>query len=312
MQARRLPKRNAISTMLPNEIIRRSMDLPFLLLLFLHPLFLPSSRCQLVVNVRNSGGEIIQEAISANTTEETVKLEFRKPDGTLITQFIDYASEVQIFRMITMAEEERGQRGDAYHVLCHVIRFSKSDFISADAMSKLRQKNPGAIRTPEEDKGLETFLMDSRISIGANAANNISPHINSLCGEAPHSTYVREQDLRLIAKILNKEYRDLAAAKHSIPRLKNYNINNMNNDNVANETAYLDTEPKCRDVKDWSAPCYCQWEMCIGWYPCGLKYCRGKDGNGKVVSYRCGIKTCQKCRYFTYQTKRKELCWWDE
>ena len=66
----------------------------------------------------------------------------------------------------------------ASKVLCHVIRFSKSDFISADAMSKLRQKNPGAIRTPEEDKGLETFLMDSRISVGANAANAISPHIN--------------------------------------------------------------------------------------------------------------------------------------
>lgn len=271
-------------------------------------LFLLSFSCgQLVVNVRNSGGEIIQEAISANTTEETVKLEFRKPDGSLITQLIDFASEVQIFRMITMAEEEKGQRGDAYHVLCHVIRFSKSDFISADAMSKLRQKNPGAIRTPEEDKGLETFLMDSRISVGANAANAISPHINSLCGEASHSTYVREQDLRLIAKILNKEYRDLAAAKHTIPHIDN-------NNNVANSTSdsFVDTEPKCRDVKDWSTPCYCQWEMCIGWYPCGLKYCRGKDGNGKVVSYRCGIKTCQKCRYFTYQTKRKELCWWDE
>ena len=80
-------------------------------------LFLLSFSCgQLVVNVRNSGGEIIQEAISANTTEETVKLEFRKPDGSLITQLIDFASEVQIFRMITMAEEEKGQRGDAYHV----------------------------------------------------------------------------------------------------------------------------------------------------------------------------------------------------
>ena len=82
----------------------------------------------------------------------------------------------------------------------------------------------------------------------------------SLCGEASHSTYVREQDLRLIAKILNKEYRDLAAAKHTIPHIDN-------NNNVANSTSdsFVDTEPKCRDVKDWSTPCYCQWEMCIGW-----------------------------------------------
>ena len=75
-------------------------------------LLLPLTSAQLVVNVRNSGGEIIQEAISANTTEETVKLEFRRPDGSLITQLIDFASEVQIFRMITMAEEEKGQRGE--------------------------------------------------------------------------------------------------------------------------------------------------------------------------------------------------------
>lgn len=285
--------------------------MPFLLYaipLFLQLILHTSISAQLVVNVRNSGGEIIQEAISANTTEDTVKLEFRRPDGTLITQLIDFASEVQIFRMITMAEEERGLRGDAYHVVCHVIRFSKSDFISADAMSKLRQKNPGAIRTPEEDKGLETFLMDSRISVGANSVNTISSKINSLCGDAAHSTYVREQDLRLLAKILNKEYSEMAAAKHLIPHISATSSNEVN----VTSNPYIDTEPRCKDVNEWNAPCYCQWEMCIGWYPCGLKYCRGKDGNGKVVSYRCGIKTCQKCRYFTYQTKRKELCWWDE
>jgi len=265
--------------------------------------FLLRCSAQLVVNVRNSGGEVIQEVIGANTTEETVKLEFQRPDGSLITQLIDFASEVQIFRMITMAEEEKGQRADSYQVLCHVIRFSKSDFISADAMSKLRQKNPGAIRTPEEDKGLETFLMDSRILVGGNAVNAISPHINGLCNEAPHSTYVREQDLRLVAKILNKDYRDLAAAAQPIPLLHAANFTS---------NSYVETEPKCKDVKDWNAPCFCQWEICIGWYPCGLKYCRGKDGTGKVVSYRCGIKTCQKCRYFTYQTKRKELCLWDD
>jgi len=258
------------------------------------------SHGQLVVNVRNSGGDILQEMIGANTTEETVTLEYQRPDGSLITQLIDFASEIQIFRMITMAEEERGQKSDSYQVLCHVIRFSKSDFISADAMSKLRQKNPGAIRQPEEDKGLETFLMDMRVHVASSGA--ISSHIADLCAEADGSTYVREQDLRLIAKILSKDYKTLASATQPIPLLNSSLSSNP----------FIDTEPKCRDVKEWTSPCFCQWEICIGWYPCGLKYCRGKDSSGKVVSYRCGIKTCQKCRYFTYQTRLKELCLWDE
>ena len=78
--------------------------------------FIHDFDAQLVVNVRNTGGEVIQEVIAANTTEETVKLEFQRPDGSLITQLIDFAAEIQIFRMITMAEEERGQRGDSYQV----------------------------------------------------------------------------------------------------------------------------------------------------------------------------------------------------
>jgi len=56
----------------------------------------------------------------------------------------------------------------------------------------------------------------------------------------------------------------------------------------------------------------CQYDICVGWYPCGLKYCRGKDSSGKVVSYRCGIKTCRKCRHFTYYTRQKANCLWDE
>jgi len=271
------------------------------LLLNLLFLLIDFSLSQLVVNVRNNGGEVVKETILANTTADTVTLEFQRPDGSVVTQLIDFASEVQIFRLITMAEEEKGQKPDTYQVLCHVIRFSKSDFISADAMSKLRQKNPGAIRQPEDDKGLETFLMESLVLLSE--SSSISPHISVLCAEATQSTYVREQDLRLIAKILNKDYHVLAAATQPIPSLPR--LQEATN-------PFVETEPKCRDVSDWNQPCFCLWENCIGWYPCGLKYCRGKDGSGKMVSYRCGIKTCQKCRYFTYQVKRKELCLWDE
>lgn len=49
-------------------------------------------RCQLVVNVKNKGGDVDQESIQANTTADTVLLEFMSKDGTLVTQFIDYKS----------------------------------------------------------------------------------------------------------------------------------------------------------------------------------------------------------------------------
>lgn len=72
---------------------------------------------------------------------------------------------------------------------------------------------------------------------------------------------------------------------------------------------------RCLETVDPWTPCVCHLEMCIGWYPCGLKYCKGK-GDGKVGSvggsYRCGIKTCKKCSLFSYYVRQKQLCLWDE
>ena len=69
---------------------------------------------------------------------------------------------------------------------------------------------------------------------------------------------------------------------------------------------------RCNELREMWRPCTCQYQLCIGWYPCGLKYCKGKDSSGKVVSYRCGIKTCRKCRLFVYYARQKQLCIWDE
>lgn len=33
---------------------------------------------------------MVQENISANVTDDTVSLEFQRPDGTLVTQLIDF------------------------------------------------------------------------------------------------------------------------------------------------------------------------------------------------------------------------------
>jgi len=69
----------------------------------------------------------------------------------------------------------------------------------------------------------------------------------------------------------------------------------------------------CSEVRLSSRqPCLCHYDICIGWYPCGLKYCRGKDSAGRIVSYRCGIKTCSRCRQFEFQVASKFLCVWDE
>lgn len=72
---------------------------------------------------------------------------------------------------------------------------------------------------------------------------------------------------------------------------------------------------RCLETVDAWTPCLCHLEMCIGWYPCGLKYCKGK-GDGKLGSvagsYRCGIKTCKKCSLFSYYVRQKQLCLWDE
>lgn len=70
---------------------------------------------------------------------------------------------------------------------------------------------------------------------------------------------------------------------------------------------------KCADTSNLWVPCTCSLELCIGWYPCGLKFCKGKAEGRKVAStYRCGIKTCKKCFIFTYYTKMKQNCLWDE
>lgn len=47
------------------------------------------------------------------------------------------SQEVQILKALVLGEEERGQ--SQYQVMCFVTKFVKSDFISSDAMAKLRQ-----------------------------------------------------------------------------------------------------------------------------------------------------------------------------
>lgn len=244
---------------------------------------------QLIINVKNLGGDILQETIIANTTTDTVTLEFQRPDGTLVTIFIDFKSEVQAFRLLVLGEEERGQ--SQYQVLCFVTRFAKNEFISADAMSKLRQRNPGAVRQPEEERVKELLEMD--LSVELSKSSILSPFLPEFCQEAINATFAREVDLRAWAspKALNRDVVSL----------------------IASVKRFSPSKPvRCNNSSSWFEPCKCQLDACVGWYPCGLKYCRGKDPFGKTISYRCGIKTCRKCRIFEYSVTQKQQCLWDE
>lgn len=51
---------------------------------------------QLVVNVKNKGGDIVKEIITGNTTSDVVELQFQNTDGTIINQFIDFKSVMSI------------------------------------------------------------------------------------------------------------------------------------------------------------------------------------------------------------------------
>ncbi|XP_074656320.1 out at first protein-like [Tubulanus polymorphus] len=246
-----------------------------------------SSLGQLVVNVKNKGGEVMRQEIQANTSHDSISLKFQKADGTIITQFIDFKNDIQIFKSLVLGEEERGQ--NQYQIMCFVTKLMKNEFISSDAMSKLRQKNPDAIRTPENDKGHETHGMD--LQIQHSSSHNVSPAISELCHDASDATYTRDTDLRFLSlRSSDKPYSTLVSnARRLIPH----------------------KQRRCKDTTDLQHHCTCRYEICIGWYPCGLKYCRGKD-NGKPTNYRCGIKTCRKCRIFDYVAKQKSSCLWDE
>ncbi|XP_062577557.1 out at first protein-like [Saccostrea cucullata] len=250
---------------------------------------LPVTFSQLVVNVKNKGGDVIREVISGNTTSDVVELQFQNTDGTLINQFIDFKSEVQIFRAFVLREEELGFSRNKPITLCFVSRFNKNEFISSDAMSKLRQKNPSTIRSPEEEKVPEMHIMDLRMDL--RKTNVLSPYIHKVCQDANLTTYTKESDIRMWSQALGQDFDLLmSTSKQTHPG------------KFAN----------CKDMANLTLPCLCHYHICVGWYPCGLKYCRGKDSTGRYVSYRCGIKTCRRFISYDFVAEKKYNCLWDD
>lgn len=123
--------------------------------------------------------------------------------------------EVQILKALILGEEERGQ--SQYQVVCMIFHFDKNSFISSDAMSKLRQKNPSTIRTPEEDLGRTNYTMDYTVVLPHSGL--ISPHISELCAEAGEATYTRHADLVLWAASQGNSSKLSAAHKSSTHKI---------------------------------------------------------------------------------------------
>ena len=234
-----------------------------------------------------------------------------------------------MIKALVLGEEERGQ--NQYQVMCFVDRFYKMDFISSDAMSKLRQKNPGTIRVAEEDRGHSNYSMD--LFLDVSKSNVISKHVTTLCAEAAASTYTRSEDLKQWAQrpgksffhtINNQSFSYLLFSQLISFRTKTGSSEMALTEAVRNFTSVpvgpqssnvtrSQSVTKCADTSNLWAPCTCSLELCIGWYPCGLKFCKGKsDGKKAPSTYRCGIKTCKKCFIFSYYSVIKQYCLWDE
>uniref|UniRef100_A0AAR5QD80 Out at first protein n=1 Tax=Dendroctonus ponderosae TaxID=77166 RepID=A0AAR5QD80_DENPD len=254
---------------------------------------------QLIINVKNQGGDIVQETIYANATDDTITLEFQRSDGTLVTQLIDFRNEVQILKSLILGEEERGQ--SQYQVMCFIFHFPKNSFISSDAMSKLRQKNPSTVRTPEEDHGRLNHTMD--YSVVLKHSHVISPFIKDICAEAGQASYTRYEDIMKWSNIHGIPTASYLPAIKRFPTTPDY----INSD-ISYESSPIGLA-NCTDIKKMWTPCLCHLEQCIGWYPCELKYCKGK---APISSYRCGIKTCKICHLFVYYIAQKQQCLWDE
>lgn len=249
-----------------------------------------SSSTNLVVNVRSQTGEVFQESISANHTEDWVLLEYLQPDATHISHLMDFKQDLQVVRVVRLGEEELGQK--PFQEMCFVTMFTRDDYISSDAMSKLRQKNPWTVRTPEEDRGTDQLDMDLSLDVGA-AGTLLSPHIPRLCSAARATTFASSRDLKTWIndkQDVDSDWAAVSDASHQQPS------------RGVMPCEQLPLTPVTQQ------PCICQQQVCLWWYPCGLKFCKDRDDSGKSVSYRCGIRTCRKCRLYSFYATTRSIC----
>ncbi|KAF5896856.1 out at first protein, partial [Clarias magur] len=147
---------------------------------------------ELKVRVRLADGRITEELLEADSERDSITLEYRQADGTLITFVADFKQDVKIFRALILGELERGQ--SQYQALCFITRLSHNEIISSESMARLRQKNPHTIRTAEDKRATETYSMS--IAVNVTLAWQLSALVYNTCSVARDAVYTREADMR--------------------------------------------------------------------------------------------------------------------
>lgn len=238
---------------------------------------------ELRVRVRLPDGRVAEESLQADGDGDSVSLELREPDGALVSLTADFRKYVKIFRALILGELEKGQ--SQFQALCFVTRLQRNEIIPSEAMAKLRQKNPRAVRQAEETRGLEHLRMDAIVNFSQGGL--LSPHLRNVCAEAADAIYTRQEDVKFWLE--------------------------QGVDGSIFKTLPEDTEqallPRCRHVGDRGRPCVCHYGLSLAWYPCMLKYCHSRD---RPAPYKCGIRSCQKSYSFTFYMPQRQLCLWDE
>lgn len=238
---------------------------------------------ELRVRVRLPDGQVTEESLQADSDADSISLELRKPDGTLVSFTADFKKNVKIFRALILGELEKGQ--SQFQALCFVTRLQHNEIIPSEAMAKLRQKNPRAVRQAEEVRGLEYLHMD--IAVNFSQGGLLSPHLRNVCAEAADAIYTRQEDVQFWL-----EQGVDSSMFEALPQ--------------ASEQVSL---PRCGQVGDRGKPCLCHYGLSLAWYPCMLKYCHSRD---RPAPYKCGIRSCQKSYSFSFSVPQRQLCLWDE
>jgi len=248
-------------------------------------LLLPLATAELVIKVSRGepGSNVVQQSLAGNTSADTVTVSFVTAAGVGVRQLTDFQAGLTVTVVTVPGEQELGQ--PLYQQFCFLAP-AAGDLISAEAVSKLRQKHPGSVRVAEESRG--RVVVEHSLAVAPTRTASLSPHIPDLCREAATTTFATE--------MLVSQY--VARAGNKPAWLLETKLRYGGLDRCAGASLAA------------PAPCLCTIDSCLLWFPCSLKYCRNSGGEGG--EHRCGIRTCSKCTEIRFPAASRLACSWDE
>ncbi|KAK1786525.1 hypothetical protein P4O66_017655 [Electrophorus voltai] len=296
----------------------------------------PGFSSELKVRVRLADGQVTEELLQADSQRDSVTLEFKQADGTLITFVADFKQDVKIFRALILGELERGQ--SQYQALCFITRLSRNEIIPSDSMARLRQVSPEvpspAAEEPTHRPGCRGEAGDGRAQHERGGERDAGvadqrPHpqhvqrgprgrVHAGGGRAPLAG--RRQAFPCTSLMTPSETPELDVDPWGLTEPVSLRLLSLcagvegSTFEVLPRAAELPGLPSCGAARDLWEPCTCSYALRLEWYPCLLKYCRSQEGGTALRSttYKCGIRSCSKGYNFTFYTPHKQLCLWEE